>query len=238
MKILKRPWGWMVLIFHVRSLWVKLIRVYPGQRNSDQLHARRSEIHIKLPWIFPIKKIPPFTRHRMTGGWYIEIAYGEPLEEDIIRYHDDHGRIAAGGKVVAVSGGFDPVHIGHVRMFQVAKVIAGPGGKLIVIANCDDWLVRKKGKAFMREDDRAEIITAFACVDEVYIHQSERSDVSEALEKLKPHIFANGGDRRSTADIPEAIVCEKYNIEMIFNVGQGGKVRSSSELLKAYNGET
>ena len=142
------------------------------------------------------------------------------------------------GKVVVVSGGFDPVHIGHVRMFQEAKDLAGPGGKLIVVINCDAWLVRKKGKAFMREEDRAEIIRAFGCVDDVYILHSDRNDVGEALERTKPHIFANGGDRRNTNDIPEAVVCEQYNIQMVFNIGEGGKIRSSSELLKAYNGES
>jgi D-beta-D-heptose 7-phosphate kinase/D-beta-D-heptose 1-phosphate adenosyltransferase len=138
------------------------------------------------------------------------------------------------GKVVVVSGGFDPVHIGHVRMFQEAKNLAGEEGKLIVVLNCDAWLVRKKGRAFMSQEDRAEIIRAFACVDDVYILESDRNDVGEALERLKPDIFANGGDRKNTADIPEAAVCEQYDIEMVFNVGHGGKVRSSSELLRVY----
>jgi len=138
------------------------------------------------------------------------------------------------GKVIVVSGGFDPVHIGHVRMFEEAKELVGEDGKLIVVLNCDAWLVRKKGKAFMQQDDRAEIIRAFGCVDDVFILETERNDVGEALERLKPHIFANGGDRRNTNDIPEAVVCEEHGIEMIFNVGQGGKVRSSSELLRNY----
>ena len=138
------------------------------------------------------------------------------------------------GKTIVVSGGFDPVHIGHVRMFEEAKELVGDEGKLIVVLNCDAWLVRKKGKAFMQQDDRAEIIRAFGCVDDVFILESDRSDVGEALERLKPHVFANGGDRRNTNDIPEAIVCEEHGIEMIFNIGQGGKVRSSSELLRNY----
>ena len=58
--------------------------------------------------------------------------------------------------------------------------------------------------------------------------------MGEALERIKPHIFANGGDRRNTSDIPEAVVCEEHGIEMIFNIGQGGKIRSSSDLLRAY----
>ncbi len=138
------------------------------------------------------------------------------------------------GKMIVVSGGFDPVHIGHVRMFEEAKELVGEEGKLIVVLNCDAWLVRKKGKAFMQQDDRAEIIRAFECVDDVFILESDRSDVGEALERLKPHIFANGGDRRNTADIPESVVCEEHGIEMVFNIGQGGKIRSSSELLRNY----
>lgn len=138
------------------------------------------------------------------------------------------------GKTIVVSGGFDPVHIGHVRMFEEAKALVGEEGKLVVVLNCDAWLVRKKGKAFMQQDDRAEIIRAFGCVDDVYILESERNDVGEALERIRPHIFANGGDRRNTNDIPEAVVCEQHGIEMVFNIGQGGKVRSSSELLRNY----
>ena len=138
------------------------------------------------------------------------------------------------GKTIVVSGGFDPVHIGHVRMFEEAKELVGEEGKLIVVLNCDAWLVRKKGKAFMQQDDRAEIIRAFKCVDDVYILESDRSDVGEALERIRPHIFANGGDRRNASDIPEAVVCEQHDIEMMFNIGQGGKVRSSSELLRNY----
>ncbi len=141
------------------------------------------------------------------------------------------------GKVVAVSGGFDPVHIGHLRMFEEAKQLAGEGGKLVVILNCDAWLVRKKGKAFMPQEERAELIRGFGCVDETFILESDRSDVSEALEKIKPHIFANGGDRRSEADIPESAVCKEYGIEMVFNVGKGGKIQSSSTLLNAYSEE-
>ena len=137
-------------------------------------------------------------------------------------------------KIVAVSGGFDPVHIGHLRMFEEARQLVGPEGKLVVIINCDAWLTRKKGRAFMPQEERAELIRGFRAVDEVYILESDRNDVSEALANIRPHIFANGGDRRSIADIPEAEVCEKYSIEMVFNIGHGGKIQSSSDLLKNY----
>jgi len=128
--------------------------------------------------------------------------------------------------IVVVSGGFDPVHVGHVRMFEAAKKL---GDKLIVVLNGDSWLKRKKGFVFMPAKERAEVIRGLAPVDDVYIHNSKTSHVSGALEKIRPDIFANGGDRKNEADIPEALVCRKHNIKMIFNVG-GGKEQSSSAL--------
>lgn len=137
--------------------------------------------------------------------------------------------------VVAVSGGFDPIHIGHVRYLEEAKKL---GDRLVVIINNDNWLTTKKGKNFMDENDRKEIIEAFACVDEVVITQHKIDDkdrsVCKALEEVMPDIFANGGDRFAD-DIPEFIFCNDHNIEMKFNVGHGGKVRSSSDLLKRYS---
>jgi cytidyltransferase-like protein len=136
-------------------------------------------------------------------------------------------------KVVVVSGGFDPVHIGHVRMFKEAKTL---GDKLIVIINNDNWLKNKKNFVFMPENERAEIISNFEHVDEVVLtsHQENDEDrsVSRELERIKPDIFANGGDRKNEEDIPEAIVCKEHNIEMIFNIGRGGKVQSSSWLTR------
>ena len=134
-------------------------------------------------------------------------------------------------KVVAVSGGFDPVHIGHVRMFKEAREL---GDKLVVIINNDNWLRSKKGFVFMPEQERAELISHFADVDEVVITSHTENDgdrsVSRELAQIKPHIFANGGDRKKEADIPETAVCTEFGIEMVFNVGQGGKVQSSSWL--------
>ncbi len=134
---------------------------------------------------------------------------------------------------VAVSGGFDPIHIGHVRMFEKAKKF---GDKLVVIINNDHWLLAKKGYVFMPEKERKEIIASFPCVDKVVLtshtpNDSDRS-VCRELKKLKPAIFANGGDRKSTKDIPEAVVCEKHGIDMVFNTGKGGKVQSSSWLAR------
>ena len=133
-------------------------------------------------------------------------------------------------KLVMVSGGFDPAHIGHLQLFREAKEL---GDTLIVVLNCDRWLIRKKGRVFMKQEDRAAIIREFRGVDEVYILETDRDDVGEAIEKFKPDIFANGGDQREEKDIPEAELCRKLGVRMVFNVG-GGKLRSSSKLLSAY----
>lgn len=137
-------------------------------------------------------------------------------------------------KTVAVSGGFDPLHIGHVRMFEQAKKL---GDKLVVILNNDNWLKDKKGFVFMHQDERKEVIKALACVDKVIITDHKKGDsdrsVCKALAALKPDIFVNGGDRKNEADIPEASTCKKFGIKMVFGVGKGGKVQSSSWLTNA-----
>lgn len=141
------------------------------------------------------------------------------------------------GKVVMVSGGFDPIHIGHIRYMQEAKKL---GDYLIVVLNNENWF-KIKGKhacVFMKDLERKEIIEALTCVDEVIIsgHSKNTKDISvcEEIKKIKPDIFANGGDRFAD-DIPEFKLCNKLGIKMVFNVGKGGKIRSSSNLLKEYS---
>lgn len=135
---------------------------------------------------------------------------------------------------VAVSGGFDPVHIGHVQMFENAKKL---GDKLIVILNNDNWLKAKKGYAFMPEEERAYIIKALEAVDEVFITEHEENpadmSVADALGKVRPDIFANGGDRKKH-NTPESEACKEIGCEMIYNIG-GGKVQSSSWLLDSFH---
>ncbi len=140
-------------------------------------------------------------------------------------------------RVVMISGGFDPIHIGHVRYIQEAKKL---GDYLIVVLNNDNWLRVKKGKEFMEENERKEIIEAITGVDEVIIsgHTKNTKDksVCEEIIKIKPHVFANGGDRKPSGDpVPEVAVCKDLGIEMFYNIGRGGKVRSSSELVKTYS---
>jgi D-beta-D-heptose 7-phosphate kinase/D-beta-D-heptose 1-phosphate adenosyltransferase len=143
-------------------------------------------------------------------------------------------------KVVMVSGGFDPVHIGHVRLFNEAKKL---GDELVVYLNNDNWLKKKKGYAFMPEHERKEIIEAFEAVDRVIVscHEKNPEDMSVCLGlmEIKPHIFANGGDRNiidakdpKSSLYREREIHRKLGIKMIYNVGRGGKVRSSSELVK------
>lgn len=138
------------------------------------------------------------------------------------------------GKVVAISGGFDPIHAGHVRMVQQAAKL---GDTLVVILNNDNWLKKKKGYAFMSEKERKEVILGLKGVDRVVITSHKRNDpdrsVCRELRKLKPDIFANGGDR-THGNIPEVPVCEEIGCKMVFNVGRGGKVQSSSWLLKEF----
>ena len=125
---------------------------------------------------------------------------------------------------VAVSGYFDPIHIGHLEYLKMAKDL---GDYLIVIVNNDYQSNLKKGKSFMNELDRVEIVKALKLVDEVFLSIDKDRTVCKSLEKLKPDIFANGGDR-STEEIPESEVCVNFNIKMID--GLGDKIRSSSEL--------
>lgn len=135
-------------------------------------------------------------------------------------------------KIVAVSMGADPLHIGHVYHILDAKRL---GDRLIVILNNDNWLKNKKGYIFMPEDERARIIMAIRGVDGVMLTKHKINDedrsVSRELEILKPDIFAKGGDRNAD-NIPESErkVCEKFNIKIINGVG-GDKVQSSSWLL-------
>ncbi len=134
---------------------------------------------------------------------------------------------------VAVSGGFDPLHIGHVRMFKKAKAL---GERLVVIVNNDHWLRKKKGFAFMPQKERVELIRSLPFVDKVILTDHIKGDddmsVKRTLRKVKPHIFANGGDRKKISDIPEADTCKQLAIKMVFNIGEGGKIQSSSWMIQ------
>lgn len=130
-------------------------------------------------------------------------------------------------KRVAVSGGCDPIHRGHVKMILEAAEF----GDVIVILNSDAWLKRKKGFVFMTWDERAEIIRAIRGVVEVVPVDDADGTVCEALRRIRPDAFANGGDRK-LGTTPEVELCEELGIELLWAVG-GGKIQSSSELVAA-----
>ena len=125
---------------------------------------------------------------------------------------------------VAVSGYFDPIHVGHLEYLELAKEL---GDRLVVIVNNNHQCVLKKGKPFMDEADRVKIVEALGIVDEAFLSIDEDKSVCASLDAIKPDIFANGGDR-SLEEIPETIVMKKYNIKMVDGLGE--KIRSSSAI--------
>jgi cytidyltransferase-like protein len=139
---------------------------------------------------------------------------------------------------VFVSGGFDPIHIGHVRMIQEAAKL----GSLTVILNNDRWLFMKKGFIFMPQKERAELLLAIKGVEYVWttwhdencIDMSVVKDLASAMtyyqDDFDQFIFCNGGDRREE-NSPEHDFCLANGVELVYNVG-GGKIQSSTELAR------
>lgn len=134
-------------------------------------------------------------------------------------------------KKIMVSGGFDPIHVGHVRMIMEAS----NHGDVIVVANSDRWLFEKKGYVFMSFKERKEILMALKGVVDVISVDDKDGTVCEALRRIKPTHFANGGDRTLT-NTPEKMVCDELGIMMLWNVG-GQKIQSSSELVENTHGK-
>ena len=127
-------------------------------------------------------------------------------------------------KTVAISGYFDPIHVGHLEYIELSKRM---GDYLVVIVNNNHQCKLKKGKHFMDESDRIKIVESIKGVDEVFLSIDSDKTVCKSLEKIKPDIFTNGGDRHNQ-EIPESIVCKKHGIELLD--GMGKKIRSSSDL--------
>lgn len=123
--------------------------------------------------------------------------------------------------VVAASGYFDPLHLGHIEYLREAKKL---GDKLIVIVNNSKQSVLKKGYEFMPLKERIEIMKSLNFVDEVFESIDEDKAVCKSIEAVRPDIFAKGGDRFAY-EIPEAIVCKELGIQIIDGVGK--KIQSS-----------
>ena len=127
-------------------------------------------------------------------------------------------------KKIAISGYFDPIHVGHIEYINNAKKL---GDWLVVIVNNNNQCALKKGKYFMDEKVRVLIVKNIKAVDEVFLSIDEDKTVCKSLEKVNPDVFANGGDRKNY-EIPESKVCKENNIQIID--GLGDKIRSSSDL--------
>lgn len=142
-------------------------------------------------------------------------------------------------KIIIVSGYFNPLHGGHLDMIEAAKKM---GDKLIVVVNNDVQQIQKKGKIILDEDNRVRLMSALRDVDEVVLSVDQDSTVIQTLQKIADMypddelVFANGGDRDSTKEVPETEVCEKNGIEMVFGAGVG-KPDSSTRINQALGHE-
>jgi len=244
----KRPWGEYKVIGKT-----KIIKVNPESSLSLQYHIYREEFWqilsgsciVTIDWNnFKAKPGDTFNirkkqLHRIVteseGVELLEIATGMVDEDDISRVEDVYGREDIYGrkletkKTVAVSGYFDPLHIGHIELFKLAKTI---GDKLIVIVNNDYQAELKKGNPFMKQKERMAILENLEIIDTVVLSIDKDRSVCKTLELVRPHIFANGGDRH-TGEIPETAICKNLGIKLVD--GLGNKIQSSSWLTGLHN---
>lgn len=138
-------------------------------------------------------------------------------------------------KIVLVTGGFDPLHSGHIAYFKAARKL---GDQLVVGLNSDDWLIRKKGAAFLPWNERLCIVNNLAMVDEVYTFDDKDGSAKHFIQQARAHypkaelVFANGGDRTEN-NIPEMDIIDP-NLEFMFGVGGEDKRNSSSWILQEW----
>jgi D-beta-D-heptose 7-phosphate kinase/D-beta-D-heptose 1-phosphate adenosyltransferase len=149
----------------------------------------------------------------------------------IINLEDFQGlKPALIGTIVCTSGGFDPIHPGHISCFVESKNF---GDHLVVIVNGDSFLKIKRGKVFQNLDTRCRIVSAIRGVDYVIPFEIENDQsVCVALEQIKPHVFTKGGDRKDPSSIPEWEVCQRLGIDVVFGVGEDKQWSSSDYLAK------
>jgi len=159
--------------------------------------------------------------------------------------------------IVILSGGFDPVHIGHIRMFSEAAYL---GHHVIVGLNSDNWLTRKKEKPFMEFEERKEVLESIKYINQVLPFDDKDDTACDLIQKVHDHywdnsefwefegaemdpglgflnyydlVFANGGDRKRN-NVPEVPLCKDLGVKMIWGIG-GEKIQSSSDLIKGRN---
>ena len=159
-----------------------------------------------------------------------EKPFGFDPEQDIVALE----RTQWLDPIIIVSGGFDPIHKGHVALFKEASV----KGKVHILLNSDEWLSRKKGVPLLPFETRREVLVNLSCIHRVHSVEDSDDTVASGLKALRKQypntkmIFANGGDRKAD-NTPEALVSKEYKIELDWNVG-GGKIDSSSDILSKY----
>ena len=142
--------------------------------------------------------------------------------------------------VIVLSGGFDPVHKGHLRMFREASWL---GHQVIVGLNSDEWLSRKKGKPFMKWEERAEILESCKFVNQVLPFDDSDDTANDIIKEVCSLYrdfdvnvyFANGGDRK-LGNVPELDICKELEVVMLWGIG-GGKIQSSSWLISGEKNE-
>jgi cytidyltransferase-like protein len=139
-------------------------------------------------------------------------------------------------RIAIVSGYFNPIHIGHLRMIQAAGELAP---HVVVIVNNDKQQLLKKGRILMTEEDRLAIVAELRCVDEAFVAVDDDSAVAQSLRQVREQhpdaelLFCNGGDRDPSQDaVPsaEALLTDEIGLQMVYGVGGDHKADSSSRI--------
>jgi len=130
-------------------------------------------------------------------------------------------------KIILLSGGFDPLHVGHIAMIHHA---ARYDARVYIALNSDAWLIAKKGYRFMPWKERAMIVESIRGVDAVIGFDDSDGTAITAIRSLRPTYFANGGDR-TQENVPEQDICKELGVEMVWGIGGSTKPQSSSWLV-------
>ena len=248
----ERPWGRFFVLHDEPTYKLKRIEVDPGGRLSYQFHHKRSEAWTIVEGVGTITLdgdfkdyskgetvlIPQGVKHRIENKGqekvvFIEIQTGTYFgEDDIVRIEDDYNRAYMKPKAIIVSGYFNPLHKGHLELFEKAKAA---GDQLWVIVNSDLQRELKGSKEFMDENERILIVRAIGIVDKALISIDKNKtqcvtlgDLADKYSTEYELYFANGGDQNNDS-IPEVTVCKEKGIGLL--EGLGDKIQSSSSLL-------
>jgi cytidyltransferase-like protein len=175
-------------------------------------------------------RVPPHPSSLVTSPAGPIIAWMRSLGAPIVTF-EEFDAARPPGRIVATSGGFDPIHPGHISSIQESRRF---GDVVVVIVNGDAFLTAKKGRPFQDLETRCLIVSAIRGVDYVVPFEIEGDQtVREALRRLRPHVFTKGGDRVDRTSIPEWEICRTMGTEVVTGVGLE-KRWSSSWFLDAW----